>query len=160
MTKEISMSRGTMTRLASVVFATMMAGAGALVMVNRVGAAAPTPAEKEVGERAAARVAAAEQWVLRLQKEADVGNVPLTPSFVEIKSGAQRRLAEARMDAAVGDSAARLRAAEEYVDRSKAMVRTLELRKGNDPPSGEVVLQAKYFLADAEYLLAKVRAGG
>ena len=70
---------------------------------------------------------------------------------------ADRRLAEARTEAA-DDRDARLQAAEVYVEGCRNMLKMLKLRKGQDVVVSGVA-QGNYFLADAEYLLAKLRAG-
>jgi hypothetical protein len=134
----------------------VMLGVGAMIMSSRAQAAAPA-AEGELREKSAARVKAAEQLVESLQAELNVGNVALTPYFVETKLIAGRRLAEARMEAA-DDRNARLRAAEQYVEQCRDMLKILASRKWQNVTASGVV-QGKYFLADAEYLLAKVQAG-
>jgi broad specificity polyphosphatase/5'/3'-nucleotidase SurE len=142
--------------MAAAIGATIL-GAGAMAISSRAQGAAPAAVEGDLREKSATRVKAAEQLVQSLQTELDVGNVPLTPDFVERKLMADRRLAEARTEAA-DDRDARLQAAEVYVEGCRNMLKMLKLRKGQDVVVSGVA-QGNYFLADAEYLLAKLRAG-
>src|SRR5437762_6616645 len=103
----------TKLRGVAVVIGMLMLGAGAVVTLNRARAEAPA-ADGSVREKAAARVTAAVKVTELFQAEQDVGNVALTPSFVELKSVAARRLAEARIES-TDDLSERIRAAEQYV---------------------------------------------
>jgi hypothetical protein len=112
-----------------------------------------------VSEKAAARVHAAQQVVDALKQREEAGG-PIGPAFIELKAGALRRLAEARIDAAASP-ADRQRAAEENVKQCREMFDLLESRRavGADVTRVETS-QAAYYVADAEYTLAKLQAMG
>src|SRR5688572_11173617 len=87
---------------------------------DRPAAPAPPGAGGDVRTKAAARVEAAQKLVEAIEKTQTLGQEPLTPSFVELKGLAHRRLADARIDAAgPDDRAARVRAAEEYAKQCR-----------------------------------------
>jgi RNA polymerase sigma factor (sigma-70 family) len=148
--------------VAAVMTLAAILGTGAVVSMTRAPAQAQSragiapPNGGQVVERAAARVAAAEKLVAALDMEMNVGNVPLTTSFVELRGAAQRRLAEARVEAAGNDGAARSAAAEDYVRQCRVMLELLNKRKGQDVTLVQL-RQGEYHLADAEYFLAKLQ---
>ena len=108
----------------------------------------------ELRQKAEARVRAAESLLTRLEQRRQA-NEPLTPAFVEFRGAAQRRLAEARIDA-TDDPAARVRAAEQNVQQCRDMLAVLEQRKAQDVSFVQIA-QGEYYVADAEYLLAKMQ---
>lgn len=145
-------------------------GAGTLVTVGRGAALArPGPsvpadsgraaaAAADLREKAAARVNAAEQLVQHIDARVQAGEA-MTPTFVDLRMTALRRLAEARVDAAENRGAA-VQAAEQYVEQIRAAVGILRKRfEAGVDVSRLQVSQAQYQLADAEYFLAKLRAG-
>lgn len=135
-------------------------GTGVVMRVERASAQQGKGARDEEGaavrERGTARVVAAEKLMEAMDAERDVGNTPLTPSFVDLYGAGLRRLAEARIEAAV-DRAERVKAAEAYVRRCREMVEFARQRQGPEATMVQV-RQIAYCLADAEYLLAKMRA--
>ena len=107
----------------------------------------------DLRQKARARVKPAEDVVTLLEQRVQ-GIEPLTPSFVQLQARWRRRLAEARIDA-TDDSAARVRAAEQCVQQSRAMLAILdERRKAGADVTFVEVSQGTYEVADAEYLLA------
>jgi len=128
-------------------------GAVRAVTGSQAGAGAAVAA---VRERAAARVVAAERVVYALNQEREVTNTPLTASFVDLYGGGLKRLAEARIEAEA-DPAARVKAAEAYVQRMGELCDLLKKRAGQDVTMVQLQ-QGAYYLADAELLLAKMRA--
>jgi RNA polymerase sigma factor (sigma-70 family) len=139
-------------------------GAGAVVQMNRAraqGAAAapPGPSAADVRvDKVAAVAVAAERLLDAIDQEMKFGNVPLTPEFVERKSTAQRRLAEARIEVATAP-ADRIKAAESLVTQCQEFLVILNLRKRQDVTMVQI-RQGEYYLANAELLLAKLRTGG
>jgi hypothetical protein len=119
--------------------------------------AGPNAADARVDKVAAVAVAA-ERLLDALEQEMKVGNVPLTPEFVNRLGNAQRHLADARIEAAT-IPADRVKAAQTLVTQCKEFLKILELRKGQDVTSVQL-RQGECFLADAELLLAKARTGG
>jgi RNA polymerase sigma factor (sigma-70 family) len=119
-------------------------------------AAGPTPTQ--LRQRAEARVQAAQEVVAALDARARA-NEPLLPPFVELRAMANRRLTEARIDA-TDDLAARFRFAEQHVQQCRDTLAMLKLRMGAGGDVSSVqVAQMGYHLADAEYLVAKLRVG-
>jgi RNA polymerase sigma factor (sigma-70 family) len=168
----LTIAKGAMTMMtwtkikavAAVLAIASILGTGAVVTMTRAPAqaqarapVAPAPGAAQVPERAAARIAAAEKLLAALDQEMNVGNVPLTTSFVDLRGTAGRRLAEARVEAAGNDGVARSAAAEEYVRQCRAMLDLLNKRKGQDVTLVQL-RQGEYHLADAEYFLASLRS--
>jgi hypothetical protein len=118
---------------------------------------APAAAKAAVRERAAARVRAAED-LLELLRQREQAGEAVTVALMDLKAAAQRRLAEARIDA-TDVPAERIRAAEEYVGQARQMLEVLQQRRqaGADVTRLETA-QGACSLADAEYLLAKLQA--
>jgi hypothetical protein len=149
---------------AAILAVASLVGTGAVLTVNRARAQGPAAAAAarpsnaaQVRQAATARVLAAEKLVAWMDQEINPGQIPLTPDFVERALSAGRRLAEARVDAAPDDFPARVRAAEEYVRHCRTMLDLLGRRKGQDVTQVQVS-QGAYYLADAEYLLAKLQS--
>lgn len=126
-------------------------GAGTALTINHAGAQqAPAKAASELQDRANARVKAAEKVVeiLTAQMRSGITSVnELAP--------AQRRLAEARIDAAA-DAPAKQRAAEDYVKQCRQNVEIVKAQNQAGVVTAAAVPEADYFLADAEYVLAKL----
>ena len=144
----------TMTKIkavAAILAVASVLGAGTALTINHAGAQQPpAKATSELQDRANARVKAAEKVVEILTVQFRSGLATVTDL-----STAQRRLAEARIDAAQ-DAPAKQRAAEDYV---KLCQQTLQLiKKQNDAGAATTaaVFEGDYYLADAEYLLAKL----
>ena len=155
--------------VAAVLAVASVLGTGVVVSVQRASAQQGTGVRTVTGsqggagaavaavrEKAAARVVAAERVVYALDQEREVGNPPLTASFVDLYGGGLRRLAEARIEAEA-DPAARVKAAEAYVQRCGELCDLLKKRAGQDVTMVQLQ-QGAYYLADAELLLAKMRA--
>jgi RNA polymerase sigma factor (sigma-70 family) len=147
---------------AAVLAVAAVVGTGTAITVHRGSAQAqdgPTAAAAggaRLADKAAARVRAAEAVVQSLARRQEAGE-PLTPEYIELKSVAQRRLTEARMEAA-GSPAARAQAAEQGVEQSRANLKIVKARFDAGLDVSDVqVRQAEYYVADAEYVLAKVR---
>jgi hypothetical protein len=134
-------------------------GTGVILTFNNAQGhqAAKEPVAADIQQKAQARVQAAENVLTFIDKRIEAGAEPLTPSFIELRGRAQRRLAEAQIDAAA-DTAARRRAAERYVQQSRESLAQLEKRMGQDVTQFGLA-QARYEVADAEYLLAKIIKG-
>jgi RNA polymerase sigma factor (sigma-70 family) len=143
---------------ALVVAAASIVGTGTAVTINRVSAqnASSVPgASPAVRAAAANRVAAAEKVIALLEQRLAAGE-PYTPEFTALIATAHRNLAAARIDAA-DNTAARVRAAEQYVQQCHDALAILERRRGQDITAVGVA-QGAYHLADAEYLLATLQA--
>ena len=132
---------------------------GVIVRMNDArGQNAPARAPgTELGQKAQARVKAAENVLTSLEKRIEGQAEPFTPSFIELLARCHRRLAEARIEA-TDDPAARVRAAEQYLEQSRRTLAMLEARRkvGADVTYVEVAL-GTYEVADAEYLLVKMQ---
>ena len=130
-------------------------GTSAFVTMNGARAQnVPAPAA-DLRALADARVQAARKVIEMLDRQIQSGQ-PLTPSLVELKGTALRRLAEARIDASP-DPAARLRAAEEYVQQSRDLHNLLDRRQNMDVSAIQLSHSA-YHVVDAEYFLAKLKS--
>jgi RNA polymerase sigma factor (sigma-70 family) len=152
----------TLTKLKTVAAVAAVASlltTGLFITINR-GAHAQDSQRAAVGNRdaglrelAAARVQAAQELLATLDQRERAGD-PMTSDFVDLKMTTLRRLVDARIDAADGH-AARLRAAEQYVQQCRDLLGILKQRLGNDVTRVGIA-QGAYQLADAEYLLAKL----
>jgi hypothetical protein len=131
-------------------------GTGAVVTSDdaRGQNAAASATGAHVREKAQARARAAEKVLAALEARVQAGDA-ITVAFLDLQAGWMRRLAEARIDA-TDDSAARVRAAEQHVQKCRDMQAMLERRKGQDVSNVQLA-QGEYHLADAEYLLAKMQ---
>jgi hypothetical protein len=105
--------------------------------------------EPGFAERAQARVNAAERVVEELAKREDAGEV-LSPTFIELRHNAHRRLFEARLDAAK-DRNERRAAAKKYLDYC---FRAQDV--SHRPGKSLQQLMTEYYRAEAEYLIAKM----
>lgn len=86
------------------------------------------------------------------------GFQPISPEYVRYKGNLLRRLADAELAAAAGDRAARAKAAEAYVGRGKALLRTVEERfKAGADVNDTQVQEARYTVNDAELLVEEVK---
>jgi hypothetical protein len=150
--------------IAAVAAVISILGSGAIVGILHGFADTPCAAAAALGDngaerlrdKAIARVRAAEKLLDKLEQRQEADEA-LTPSFVELKAAAQRRLADARIDASE-DAESRIREAEEYVSACRKMVGLLNAlhETGGDVTSVQVA-QAAYYLADAEYLFEKLK---
>ena len=148
---------------AAVVAVASGVGTGAVVATNRglvfAQATTATPAAGAPGDpvrqTADARVKAAMEVVVTIDQRLDAGEA-LTPTMVELKAAAQRRVAEARIDAATSHGE-RLKAAREHIEQVRAFADILEKRYEAGLDVSRVQLaQANYYVADAEYVVAKL----
>ena len=103
------------------------------------------------------RVEAARDVVAELQKRIEAGE-PLTPEFLRLQGDAFEQLADSEI--AVADNAGgRVAAAENYVERCSAILKMVDSRFAAGLDVSKVqVSQAKYQLADAQCMLAEVKA--
>ena len=148
---------------AAVVALVSVVGTGAVVAKNRgLVFAQATPAAPAAGaggdsvrQTADARVKAAMEVVATIDQRLEAGEA-LTPSMVELKGAAQRRVVEARIDAAATREE-RLKAAREHIEQVRAFAEILKKRYEVGLDVSRVQLaQANYYVADAEYVVAKL----
>ena len=148
---------------AAVVAVASVVGTGAVVAKNRgLVFAQSTPAAPAAGapgdavrQTADARVKAAMEVVAVIDQRLEAGEA-LTPTMVELKAVAQRRVAEARIDAATSREE-RLKAAREHIEQIRAFAEILKKRYEAGLDVSRVQLaQANYYVADAEYVVAKL----
>lgn len=170
----LSIAKGAMTmmtvtkaKLAVVaIAAAAIVGTGAVMTINHEAgphggqAVAATAGGKTATLRAKAqeRVRAAENIVAYQDKAAAAGEA-IDVQWAQTRLAALRLAAEARVDAAAGDPAGQVGAAERYVRECRQTAATLKERFGKGLDASEVPsLQAEYQIADAEYLLENLRA--
>ena len=148
---------------AAVVAVASVVGTGAVVAKHRgLVFAQATPAAPATGapgdpvrQTADARVKAAMEVVATIDHRLEAGEA-LTPTMVELKAASQRRVAEARIDAAASREE-RLKAAREHVGQVREFAGILKKRYEAGLDVSRVQLaQANYYVADAEYVVAKL----
>jgi glutathione S-transferase len=132
---------------------------GCLIAAHgQVGRSAPAQSSipAEVRKAGEARVKAAEEVITAYGAREQAGE-PLSPEFLGRMTGAMRNLAMARLDLATTREQ-RAQAVEEYLEATRKLLQTVEARLGQDTSRFQLV-QAQYEVADAEYLLVRIRAG-
>lgn len=118
--------------------------------VARAGASEPKKLLQE-------RVTICRNGIAAVTERMQQGRQPMTPEFVRHLGAWYRRLAEAEVAVAV-DDAARMNAAEAYVERSRKLLKNMEqrLKAGADVNDAQVA-EANYYANDAELLLARLK---
>lgn len=153
---------------AAVVAAATVFGTGAVLTINREMARAQTapgpsansavqPGGDPIREKLLARVKAAEEIVAKVNERMQAGE-PMTPTFIDLLGTFHRRLADSRIELAT-DHESRLKAAEQYVEQSTRLLGVVKKRFDAGVEVSRIQLaQAEYYVADAECLLAKLKA--